>query len=246
MKAVILAGGRGTRLAPFTTVFPKPLVPLGDRPILELIVLQLLKHGMRDIVLSVDYLADLIRAYFNERKRLTALVDISYVRDEAPAGTAGSLASIPGLDETFLVMNGDVLTTLDYSKLIAHHRREGGVLTIAVRKRQVKIDLGVLEYDAQHVVTDYHEKPEFSYDVSMGVYVYEPRVLAHIQRGSYLDFPDLVLRLIRAGEKVVVYPSSDYWLDIGRPDDYARASEEFPKLFGDVEAILEQQEARRG
>jgi NDP-mannose synthase len=246
VKAVILAGGRGTRLAPFTTVFPKPLVPLGDRPILELIVLQLLKHGLRDIVLSVDYLADLIRAYFNERRKLTARVSLSYVRDEAPAGTAGSLASIPGLDETFLVMNGDILTTLDYSKLIAHHRKEGGILTIAVRKRQVKIDLGVLEYDARGVVTDYHEKPEFSYDVSMGVYVYEPRVLQYIQRGAYLEFPDLVLRLIRAGEKVVVYPSDDYWLDIGRPDDYAKACEEHKQLFGDLDAVLEAPEAPRG
>jgi len=238
VKAVILAGGRGTRLAPFTTVFPKPLVPIGDRPILELIMLQLVKHGFRDMVLSVDYLADLIRAYFNERKQLAPLVNLTYVRDEAPAGTAGSLASIPGLDETFLVMNGDVLTTLDYSKLVAYHRQHGGALTIAVRKRTVKIDLGVLDFDADNVVTDYREKPEFAYDVSMGVYVYEPRALAHITRGTYLDFPELVLRLMRAGEKVVVYPSSDYWLDIGRPDDYARACEEFPARFGDLAALL--------
>jgi NDP-sugar pyrophosphorylase family protein len=239
VRAIILAGGRGTRLMPFTTIFPKPLVPVGDRPILELIVLQLLRHGLTDIVLSVDYLADLIRAYFNERKHLASRVTLTYVRDEAPAGTAGSLASIPGLDDTFLVMNGDVLTTLDYTKLLAHHRREGGVLTIAVRKRQVTIDLGVLEYDSRLRVTDYREKPAFSYDVSMGIYVYEPRVLAHIQRGTYLDFPDLVLRLVRAGEKVVVYPSDDYWLDIGRPDDYARACEEFGARFGDLDAALQ-------
>ena len=244
MKAVILAGGRGTRLAPFTTAFPKPLVPVGDRPILEIIILQLLRAGLTDVVLSVDYLAELIRAYFSERKSLTAKVKISYVRDEVPGGTAGSLASIPGLDETFLVMNGDVLTALDYGKLIAHHRAHGGALTIAVRKRTVKIDLGVLQYDAAGVVTDYSEKPEFSYDVSMGVYVYEPRVLQHIQRGAYLDFPTLVLRLIAAGEKVIAYPSDAYWLDIGRPDDYARACEELANHIPELEALLA--EAPRG
>jgi NDP-mannose synthase len=227
-------------LAPFTTVFPKPLVPLGNRPILEIIILQLLRHGLCDVVLSVDYLADLIRAYFNERKSLSAKVRLTYVRDEAPAGTAGSIASIPGLDETFLVMNGDVLTTLDYTKLIAHHRSHGGALTIATRKRQVKVDLGVLSFDAEGVVTDYIEKPEFAYDVSMGVYVYEPRVLRHLVRGAYLDFPSLVLKLIAAGEKVVAYPSDDYWLDIGRADDYARAAEEFGKNFQDLDSILEE------
>jgi NDP-sugar pyrophosphorylase family protein len=239
VKTVILAGGRGTRLAPFTTVFPKPLVPVGDRPILETIMLQLLRHGLSDVVLSVDYLADLLRAYFNERKALTRKVKIEFVRDEAPAGTAGSLASIPGLDSTFLVMNGDVLSTLDYTKLIAHHRAHGAAITIATRKRKVKIDLGVIEYDAAGLVTDYREKPELAYDVSMGVYVYEPRALAHIPRGGYLDFPDLVLKLVRSGEKVAVYPSDDYWLDIGRPDDYARACEEFPKYFGDLSHLLD-------
>ncbi|MBN1771194.1 MAG: NTP transferase domain-containing protein [Deltaproteobacteria bacterium] len=241
MKAVILAGGRGTRLAPLTVVFPKPLVPLGNRPILETIILQLLRHGLRDVVLSVDHLADLIRAYFAARKALSRRVAVSFVQDEAPAGTAGSLASIPGLDETFLVMNGDVLTTLDYTALIAHHRAGGAALTIATRKREVTVDLGVLRYDERGTVTDYLEKPKFAYDVSMGVYVYEPRVLGFIERGKYLDFPDLVLRLIRAGERVAVFPSDAYWLDIGRPDDYARATEEFSSHFGDLGGILDEE-----
>jgi len=237
VKAVILAGGRGTRLAPLIGAFPKPLVPVGDRPILETIILQLAAHGVRDVVLSVDYLADLIRAYFTERKALASRVNLSYVRDEVPGGTAGSLASIPGLDHTFLVMNGDVLTKLDYTKLLVHHRARGGALTIAVRKREVKIDLGVLEYDGAGLVTNYVEKPRLAYDVSMGVYVYEPRALAHIPRNTYLDFPDLVLRLLAAGEKVVAYPSDDYWLDIGRPDDYARACEEFQTEFGALDRL---------
>ncbi len=238
MKAVILAGGRGTRLAPFTTHIPKPLVPVGERPILEIIIRQLLQHGLREVVLSVDYLAELIRAYFAGRRSLTDRINISYVRDEAPGGTAGSVASIPGLDETFLVMNGDVLTTLDYRSLIQHHRASGAALTIAVCKRTVKIELGVLHYDGTGRVTDYAEKPEFQYDVSMGVYVYEPAVLRHIPRGAYLDFPQLVLKLLGAGERVVAYPNDAYWRDIGRPDDYAQACDDFQKGMPELKALL--------
>lgn len=226
MKAVILAGGKGRRLAPFTVVFPKPLVPVGDRPVLEILLRRLSKYGFRDIVLSVDHLAELIMAFIQGSPSLRELVNVSYVRDEKPGGTAGPLANIPGLDETFLVTNGDVLTTLDLTQLLAFHRAQGAALTIAVHPKQVPIDLGVLTLDGDRVV-GYHEKPRLSYDVSMGIYVYEPRALSYIRPGEYLDFPDLVLRLIAAGEKVAGFRSDAYWLDIGRPEDYARAQEEF-------------------
>ena len=142
--------------------------------------------------------------------------------EDEPSGTAGSLALIDRLDDTFLAMNGDLLTDLDFHQLVAYHRQQGAVLTIATQRRHVKIDLGVLEFDDDAVVTNYIEKPEQSYHVSMGVYVYEPSVLRYIRRGEYLDFPDLVLRLMAEKQRVCAYFTDCLWLDIGRPDDYAQ------------------------
>jgi NDP-sugar pyrophosphorylase family protein len=227
MKAVILAGGRGARLAPYTTIFPKPLVPIGERPILEIIVRQLVRHGIGDIVLSVGHLGELIEAYFQNGCRKIPGLDLSYVRECCPLGTAGPLAHIPGLTETFLVMNGDVLTTLDYRALCAFHKASGAALTIATHRKEVRIDLGVLKTNEADEVIAYQEKPAYSYDVSMGVYVYEPSVLRHIARDEYLDFPDFVLRLLRLGEKVVGFRSHDRWFDIGRKEDYELAQQEF-------------------
>jgi NDP-sugar pyrophosphorylase family protein len=230
MKAVILAGGKGRRLYPFTVAFPKPLVPVGEKAVLEIILRQLASAGVMEAILSVDHLADLIMAYVEGNPPLKELLHIRYVRDERPGGTAGPLAGIAGLDETFLVMNGDVLTTLDLSALVARHRASGAVLTIAVHQKEVGIDLGVLELAGDRVI-GYREKPRLNLDVSMGIYVYEPRALRFVERGVYLDFPDLVLRLITAGEHVEAYRTPAAWLDIGRPDDYARAQEQFGSAF---------------
>jgi NDP-mannose synthase len=223
LRAVILAGGKGVRLRPFTVNFPKPLMPLGDSPILEVLIKRLVTFGITDITLTVGHLAELIRAYFHTHNRLTTQIRLRYVDEDEPTGTAGSLASVPDLDETFLVMNGDLLTDLDFNRLVSFHRREGAGLTIAAHRRRVKVDFGVLESDNNNRVIGYNEKPELCYDVSMGIYVYEPRVLKFIAPGTYLDFPDLVLKLIAAGEKVCAMPCDGLWLDIGRPDDYARA-----------------------
>jgi NDP-mannose synthase len=233
VRAVLLAGGRGTRLAPYTTVFPKPLMPIGDVPIVEIVLKQLRHFGFRHVTLAVGHLSELIRAYLdNNRKRFEGMV-IDYVYEEAPTGTAGALASIGGLDDTFLVMNGDVLTTLDYATLVAAHRSNGAALTIASFRKQVKVDLGVLEIDASGRLTGYREKPELHFPVSMGIYVYEPRVLAHIPKGERLDFPDLVHRLLAEGEKVATFPWQGYWLDIGRPEDFAAAVDEFARHGGE-------------
>src|SRR5215469_1822854 len=225
MRAVILAGGKGVRLRPFTVSFPKPLMPLGDDPILEVLIKRLVAFGITDITLTLGHLAELIKAYFHSHNRLISQTRLRYIEEAEPTGTAGSLASVPDLDATFLVMNGDLLTDLDFDELVSFHRRHGAALTIAVHRRHVRIDFGVLELDDTYRVTGYDEKPELKYDVSMGIYVYEPRVLKLIAQGSYLDFPDLVLSLISAGEKVCAMPSDCQWLDIGRPDDYARAQE---------------------
>jgi NDP-sugar pyrophosphorylase family protein len=228
MKAVILAGGKGTRLLPYTTVLPKPLLPVGEKPILDTVVRQLKTYGFSEITMAVGYLAELITAYFGDGSRFG--VKIRYSREDEPLGTAGPLRKIPGLKETFLVMNGDILTTLDYGKLLAYHKKSGAVATIAMRKRDVKVDFGVIEADKEDRLTDYLEKPTLSYLVSMGVYVFEPEVLEHIKEGERLDFPDLVRRLIKKKKKVVGYRTDEYWLDIGRHDDYDKAREDFEKV----------------
>ena len=227
MKTVILAGGKGTRLAPYTTVFPKPLVPIGDRPILEIIVRQLVRQGFGDILLSIGHLGELIEAYFQNGHRNIPGLQLGYYRESHPLGTAGSLAVIPGLDETFLAMNGDILTTLDFNSLVRHHREQQSALTIAMHRKEVPIDLGVLETDQGGELISYREKPSYSFDVSMGIYVYEPQVLKYIPEGRYMDFPDLVKLLLEMGEKITGYRSEDYWLDIGRREDYELAQEDF-------------------
>jgi NDP-mannose synthase len=227
MKTVILAGGKGTRLAPYTTIFPKPLVPIGDRPILEIIIRQLVRQGMGDILLSVGHLGELIEAYFQNGHRNIPGLKLEYFRETHPLGTAGSLSMIPELDETFLVMNGDILTTLNYQELIRHHHQQQSALTIAMHRKDVQIDLGVLETDECGDLTSYREKPLYSFEVSMGIYVYEPHVLRYMPKGQYLDFPDLVRLLLEKGEKISGFHSQDYWLDIGRREDYELAQLEY-------------------
>ena len=225
MKAVILAGGRGTRLAPYTTVLPKPLMPVGDRPILEIVVAQLRHHGFSDLVFAVGHLAGLLEAYFGDGERFG--VSITYSLEKEPLGTAGPLSLVEGLTERFLVMNGDVLTGIDYSGMLSHHQRTGAIATVAVHPRSVNINLGVVEQDDEGLLTEYVEKPTLDYRVSMGIYIFEPRVLDFVDRNVRLDLPDLMKRLVAGGEEVSCYNYDGYWLDIGRPDDYEQAVADF-------------------
>jgi NDP-mannose synthase len=220
-RAVVLAGGRGTRLAPYTSVLPKPLMPVGDRAILEIVVGQLATCGVRQISFCVGYLAHLIRAVFEHQAHPD--VEITYVHEEEPLGTAGPLRLVGDLNETFIVMNGDVLTTLDYSDLTRFHRESGNVLTIATHERVIKINYGLLHIDDASRLRDFEEKPEIVSQVSMGIYVMEPSVLDHIPVGTYFDFPDLVKALLRAHEPVGAYRFDGIWFDIGRREDYERA-----------------------
>jgi NDP-sugar pyrophosphorylase family protein len=228
MKAVILAGGKGTRLAPYTKILPKPLMPIGDMPILEVILRQLKRAGVDEVILAVGHLAELLRAFFQDGSRLG--LHISYCYECHPLGTAGPLADVPGLDDTFLVANGDVLTTLCLSDLVEQHRRSRATATIAMHRRRVKIDLGVIQCDGGQRIAGYIEKPTYDYLVSMGLYVFEPHVLDYIPKGSYLDFPVLMQKLIEAGEYVVGFPFEGYWEDLGRPDDYERAVQDFEHM----------------
>lgn len=227
IRAIILAGGKGTRLQPFTINFPKPLMPLGDRPVLEVLMERLVGHGITDITLSLGHMAELIKAYFEQRPIWKEKIQLSFVQEDKPLGTAGALSLVPHLDQTFIVMNGDLLTDINFSDLLDFHRKSSATLTIAAHRREIKIDLGVLEVDGDHRVRGYKEKPVSSLEVSMGIYVYEPRVLQWIRPGEPLDLPDLVLKLIAEGELVCAYPSHCQWLDIGRPDDYRQAQEFF-------------------
>ena len=228
MKAVILAGGKGARLAPYTTVFPKPLMPIGDMPILEVILRQMKMAGIDEVVLTVGHLSELLRAFFQDGHQLGLRITYSY--EESPLGTAGPLALINGLDHTFLVTNGDVLTTMRMCDLIKFHHDQDAAATIAVHLRQVRIDLGIVQWDGGARINGYIEKPTYDYCASMGIYVFEPRVLPYIPHGEYLDFPDLVRKLIAAGEKVVGYRFDGYWQDLGRLDDYENAAQDFDKM----------------
>lgn len=221
MRAVILAGGQGQRLRPYTAVLPKPLMPLGDRPILERVVEQLRDHGFTELTFAVGYLAELIRAYFGDGERFGVAID--YSLEAEPLGTAGPLGLIAPPGDDFLVMNGDVLTDLDLAALMRRHRESGAIATLAVFQKLVPISLGVLDLDDDDRVTGYTEKPTLSYPVSTGIYCFRPDVLDRIDRGVRLELPDLVLRLIAAGEEVRAHRFEGYWLDIGRPEDYRQA-----------------------
>jgi NDP-mannose synthase len=221
VKAVVLAGGRGARLAPYTTILPKPLMPVGDRAILEIVVGQLEKAGVVDIRFSVGYLSHLIRAVFDNRPAGDA--EITYVAEKDALGTAAPLKLMNDLDGTFIVMNGDVLTTLDFADIVRHHREQGNALTIATHNRSIKIDYGILTVDVTHRVRAFDEKPEIVSAVSMGIYVMEPEVLEHIPDGRHFDFPDLVAALLETGMPIGAYRSNDLWFDIGRQEDYERA-----------------------
>jgi NDP-mannose synthase len=228
MKAVVLAGGKGTRLAPYTKVLPKPLMPIGDMPILEVILRQMKIAGIHRVILTVGHLSELLRAFFQDGHQWGLQIEYSY--EQCPLGTAGPIALIEGLTETFMVTNGDVLTTMPFRDLIDFHQDQHPTATIAVHHRKVKIDLGVVQSDGTPQINGYIEKPTYDFCVSMGIYIFEPRVINYIPRGEYLDFPDLVKKMIAAGEKVVGYQYDGYWQDLGRPDDYETASQDFEKM----------------
>jgi NDP-mannose synthase len=223
-KAVILAGGRGTRLVPYTSVLPKPLMPIGDRSILEIVVHQLAAHGFTDVTFCVGYLSHLIRAVFDSRTPDD--VTVRYVQEDVPLGTAAPLRLVDNLDETFLMMNGDVLTTIDYRALVRFHRRQRNVLTVATGERTIKIDYGVVHLNGQNGsvrVGRWEEKPEVASTISMGIYAVEPRALDYIPSKGSFDLPDLVQALLDAGEPVGAYRFGGTWFDIGRQEDYQEA-----------------------
>jgi len=224
MQAIILAGGKGARLRPFTNVIPKPLVPVGDLPILEIVLRQLIACGVTRVTLAVNHLARLIEAFFGKGRQFG--LEIEYSLEDIPLGTAGPLRGVKALDQDFLVLNGDLLTTIDYGDLFRMHLSQHSAATIGAFRKEVKIDLGVIRTEEDRFV-DYIEKPTYTFTVSMGVYAMNRRVLDYIPADTKFDMPDLILALHRAGERIVCYSGSYEWLDIGRPEDYKRAIELF-------------------
>jgi len=225
MQAVILAGGQGTRLRPLTLSFPKPLLPIGDQPILEIIVRQLARTGFKEIIISTGYLAELIETYFSDGARWG--IRIRYVHEQSALNTAGSLKIIGDLDPVFLVMNGDVLTDLNYGSFISGHTEAGCAATIATIEHENKVDFGVIESTPSGLLQGISEKPIFRYSVSMGVYVLNRSVIEQIGSNEVIGMPDFLLRIKDSGEKIRCHPFKGYWLDIGRLDDYERAHSEF-------------------
>lgn len=230
MRAVILAGGKGTRLLPFTKVFPKPLVPLGDKPILDTIIRQLKHFGFTRITLAVGHMAEMIQTYLRNGERYG--IDIDYAFEDEPLGTVGPLAQISNLGQSFLVMNGDVITNLDYRDIIEFHKQQNSVATIGTYLKDFKVDLGIIQNSNGNSIESYIEKPVYTYKVSMGIYVFNADVLRYIEPHKYLDFPDLVRRLLVDGQIVASYPFNGYWLDIGNYTDYEKALEEYESIKG--------------
>ncbi len=225
MQAVILAGGKGTRLKPYTTIFPKPLMPIGDMPILEIVIRQLKYYGVKDIILAVGYLSELIKAYFGNGDKLGVTIEYSY--EDKPLGTAAPLSLIKNLEQDFLVMNGDILCDINFNEFIEFHKKSENLCTISAFKKAVKIDLGVLETNEKGYVINYLEKPVLHYNVSMGIYAFKKETISSIPQNKYFDFPDLIKTLILNKKNVMTYSFEGYWLDIGRKDDYEIALDEF-------------------
>lgn len=228
VRAVVLAGGRGTRLEPYTTVLPKPLMPIGDVSVLEVLIRRFKVHGICQITLAVGYLAELIRAYCRDGSQWG--VSIEYSLEEEPLGTAGPLALLPRWNETILVVNGDLVTDLDFTKFSEHHAASNAVATIGVCERRVQLPFGIIEFSSTGNVTGYKEKPEYTFFVSMGAYMFERRALDLVPLGKRFDLPDLIRRLTECGEAVGTFVHKGYWVDIGQQQDYRKALDDFPAM----------------
>jgi len=218
-----MAGGRGTRLAPYTTVLPKPLMPLGDRPIIDVLIRQLVGAGADQVTISVGHLGGIIEAWVRHEDYG---VPLSFLYEESPLGTAGALRNAD-VDAPFLAMNGDVLTTLPFAELMEVHRSSGATASMAVTERTIQVDYGVVHTDGVGRVATLEEKPELRHTVSMGIYAFEPHIIGYIGQGERIDFPGLLERTVAAGDTVATFPFEGYWRDIGNPGDYERAIADF-------------------
>ncbi|MBI5643501.1 MAG: NTP transferase domain-containing protein [Deltaproteobacteria bacterium] len=229
MRAVILAGGKGTRLRPYTVVLPKPLMPIGQYPILEVILRQLAHCGFKRITMAVNHQAEIIQAFFGDGSKWGVKID--YSLEDTPLSTMGPLKLIQDPPEDFLVMNGDILTDLNYREFFDYHVANRNIFTISSYRREIKTDYGVLEIDGDKL-SGFREKPVINYEVSMGIYMVNRKILDYIPEGRPYGFDNLMLDLIASENRASVRKHEGYWLDIGRPDDYMQAIDEFESIKG--------------
>ena len=227
VSAVIMAGGYGKRLLPLTEQVPKPMLPVGDRPLLERTISHLREAGIYQVNVTTHYLSEQIRSHFGDGQAFG--VDLTYVTEDLPLGTAGGLRLLAERDEPLLVINGDILTSVDFRSMLAFHRREGADLTVGVRKYDMEVPYGVIETEG-HAVRAVREKPQLSFLINAGVYLLEPDVRRHIPEGQRFDMTDLMDRLLEAGRRVVSFPIVEYWLDVGGHADYRRAQSDVKKV----------------
>jgi NDP-sugar pyrophosphorylase family protein len=227
-RAIILAGGKGTRLRPYTIVLPKPLLPIGDYPVLEIIIRQLVWFGFTRITLTVNHQAEIIKAFFGDGSRWG--IDIDYSFEDKPLSTMGPLRLIPDLPEQFLIMNGDVLTDLNFEQFFRFHGEHGCPFTISAFNRSEISEFGVLETNPEQELSAFVEKPKRDYLVSMGIYMASREILSMIPDGIPFGFDQLMLKMLDKQEPVSVRRFEGYWLDMGRPDDYQQAIDDVEKL----------------
>ena len=227
-RAIILAGGKGTRLRPFTKVFPKPMMPIGKYAILEIVVKQLRFYGFKHITITVNNQAKLIKAFFGNGAKFNTHID--YALEKKPLGTMGPLKTVKNLPKNFLVLNGDVLTDLNFHKFYAHHIKNNNLFTISSYKRTELIDYGLLETNKKNSLIKFIEKPKKTYKMSMGVYMLKKDILKYIPKEKHFGFDNLMYKLLKLKKRIKVKPHNGYWLDIGRPNDYILATEQFKKM----------------
>ncbi len=230
MRAILLAGGKGTRLKPYTTLIPKPLVPLGGEvAILEVVIKQLKKCGFSHITLAINHLANLVRAYIGDGSKWGLKID--YSLEETPLGTIGPLTLIEDLPDNFLVMNGDILCDLDYRQFFNNHLQNGASVSVSTCRREHRVDFGVIKYNEDNLLTAFEEKPIYHFDVSMGIYCFHRSVIEKLAKGEKYGFDDLMLDSLKNNEKVWIHPFRGFWLDIGRPEDYEYADTHYREIL---------------
>ncbi len=230
MEAVILAGGKGSRLLPHTAETPKPMVPIGGKPIIEILLARFHMAGVKKVYLAVNHLAEQIESHLGDGSGLG--LEIVYSKEAKPLSTVGPIRLIKGLPEAFIVANGDVLTDLNVKDLFDYHLERKAELTVATCLREDRVDYGVLETDPDNTVTRFTEKPPYSFRVSMGIYVFSRSILELVPEGEPYGFDQLVLELLRREGRLISYPYTGYWQDIGRPEDYARVQEDVRTVKG--------------
>jgi mannose-1-phosphate guanylyltransferase len=223
MKAVLLAGGKGRRLQPFTTTIPKPLFPIGEKPIMQIIIEQLKTFGVSEFIISLGYLGGLIEAYFGDGSKFGT--KITYIHENEPLGTAGAISLLPELDESYIFMNGDILSTVDFNAAYKQHLSNGSLMTICTFEKKVQSSLGVLQLDGEQNVTAYIEKPITSHIVSSGIYIMSPEINSFIPKQVKLDIPELVQKLIAGKYPISTFAIEGKWFDIGTPEDLELAEE---------------------